>query len=106
MVVYYGVIKDHRVVLDDDVRLADGTRVEVRLQPAAPRDAVQGVVMAQSNIASMENVALGPFGTPPPKGKGSALVTPLSILERWPSPSPAATTRLKPELYALIVSLA
>jgi hypothetical protein len=31
--VYYGVVKDNRVVLDGDTRLADGTRVEVRPQP-------------------------------------------------------------------------
>src|SRR3954453_19443768 len=61
--------------------------------------------MAQSHIASLEIIALGSFGTPPPKGKGSALVTPLSIQERWPSPSPAATTPPEPELYALIVAL-
>ena len=61
--------------------------------------------MVQSNIASMEIMALGSFGTPPPKGTGNALVTPLSILERWPSSPPAATTPLKPELYALIVAL-
>src|SRR6266516_889263 len=63
------------------------------------------VVMAQSHIASMEIIALGAFGTPPPKGTGNALVTPLSILERWPSPALAATSPLGPELYALIVAL-
>ena len=62
--------------------------------------------MAQSNVASMEIIAVGSFGTPPPKGKGTALVTPLSILERRPAPTSAAITPREPELYALIVALA
>ncbi len=38
MSVYYGVIKDNRVMLDDDVRLNDGIRVEVRPQHDDARD--------------------------------------------------------------------
>ncbi len=36
MAVYYGVIKDNKVELEDDARLADGIRVEVR--PSPPRE--------------------------------------------------------------------
>jgi L-alanine-DL-glutamate epimerase-like enolase superfamily enzyme len=56
-------------------------------------------------IAALEVIAVGPFGTPPPKGKGNALVTPLSILERRPAPPPAPTAPPGSELYALIVAL-
>jgi hypothetical protein len=50
MVVYYGVIKDNRVVLDDDVQLADGTRVEVRPQPADSRDAARAEEMVKERL--------------------------------------------------------
>jgi L-rhamnonate dehydratase len=56
-------------------------------------------------VTSMEIIALRSFGTPPPKGKGNALVTPLSILERWPSPADAKVTAAGVSLYALIVAL-
>jgi len=54
-------------------------------------------------ISSMEVIALRSFGAPPPKGVGDTLVTPLSILERWPTPPTQANWRH--ELYALIVAL-
>jgi len=38
MVVYYGMIRDNRVELEGDVRLADGVRVEVRLQNISARE--------------------------------------------------------------------
>lgn len=34
MTVYYGVVRENRVILDDGVELADDTRVEVRPQPS------------------------------------------------------------------------
>jgi L-alanine-DL-glutamate epimerase-like enolase superfamily enzyme len=52
----------------------------------------------------MEVIALRAFGTPPPKGTGNVLVTPLSLLERWPSAS-APDSAAGAALYALIVAL-
>jgi len=57
------------------------------------------------NVTGMEVIALRSFGTAPPKGTGSTLVTPLSILERWPSDTPAGATAAGVALYALIVAL-
>jgi L-alanine-DL-glutamate epimerase-like enolase superfamily enzyme len=56
-------------------------------------------------VTGMEIIALRSFGEAPPKGKGNTLVTPLSILERWPSPAPSAVTQAGVSLYALIVAL-
>ena len=56
-------------------------------------------------VTGMEVIALRSFGTAPPKGTGSTLVTPLSILERWPSDTPAGATAAGVALYALIVAL-
>jgi L-alanine-DL-glutamate epimerase-like enolase superfamily enzyme len=56
-------------------------------------------------IVEMETIALCAFGTPPPKGVGNVLVTPMSILERPPAPAAAATAAVGSSLYALIVAL-
>lgn len=56
-------------------------------------------------IIGMETIAVGAFGTPPPKGTGNVLVTPLSILERPPAPPAAASAAVGSSLYALIVAL-
>ncbi len=44
-------------------------------------------------ISAMEVIALRSFGAPPLKGVGDTLVTPLSILERWPTPPTQANWR-------------
>jgi hypothetical protein len=36
--VYEGVVKDNAIVLDGDVRLPEGVRVEVRVDTPAPQD--------------------------------------------------------------------
>jgi len=56
-------------------------------------------------ITAMEVIALRAFGTPPPKGVGSPLVTPMSFLARRPAPPAAAAAAIGTELYALIVAL-
>lgn len=57
---YYGVIKDNRVVLDDDVRLADGTRVEVRPQPADARDTMQAEEAVKEQLRAAGVLAPAP----------------------------------------------
>ena len=57
------------------------------------------------NVADMELIALRSFGVAPPKGTGNALVTPLSILERWPAPALSTTGAVGSSLYGLIVKL-
>ncbi len=49
MAVYYGVIKNNRVVLDTDVQLAEGMPVEIRprLSASNPEDAFKKLLLAE-----------------------------------------------------------
>ena len=60
MPLYYGVIKDNRVVLDDDVRLADGMRVEVRPRPGGARDTMQAEESVKEQLRAAGVLAPAP----------------------------------------------
>jgi len=60
MPVYYGVIKDNRVMLDDDVRLGDGIRVEVRPQHDDARDMMQAEEMVKERLRAAGVLAPAP----------------------------------------------
>lgn len=62
MQVYYGVVKDRRVVLDDDVRLDDGTRVEVRPRHAQTSNADAEEIVKERLRAAGILAPLSPSG--------------------------------------------
>jgi len=55
MAVYYGIIKDHRVVLDDDVQLADGMLVEIRprFPMSSSEDAFKERLLAEGLLTAL-----------------------------------------------------
>ena len=60
MAVYYGVVRDARIELEGGVRLAEGTRVEVRPQQAdaGPAIATEADVQARLRAAGLLTPAL------------------------------------------------
>ncbi len=60
MVLHYGVVKDNRVVLDDDARLTDGTRVEVRPEHVSARDMARAEEMVKERLRAAGVLALAP----------------------------------------------
>jgi len=55
MAVYYGVIKNNRVVLDTDVQLAEGMPVEIRprLSASNPEDAFKKLLLAEGLMTEL-----------------------------------------------------
>jgi len=55
MSVYYGVIKDNRIVLDTDVQLAEGMPVEIRprLSASNPEDAFKKLLLAEGLMTEL-----------------------------------------------------
>ncbi len=60
MSLYYGVVKDNRVVLDNDARLADGTRVEVRPEQASARDMMRAEEIVKERLRAAGVLAPAP----------------------------------------------
>jgi hypothetical protein len=53
MAVYYGVVRDNRIELEDGVRLPEGMRVEVHAPPASDWAAAEEVAKARLRAAGL-----------------------------------------------------
>jgi hypothetical protein len=53
MTVYYGVVRDNRIELEGDARLADGTRVAVHVPPPNQFAAAEEMAKAQLRAAGL-----------------------------------------------------
>jgi hypothetical protein len=53
MAVYYGVVRDNRIELEDGVRLPEGTRVEVHASPVSDLAAGEEVAKARLRAARL-----------------------------------------------------
>lgn len=60
MVVYYGIVHDNRVELEGDIRLAEGTRVEVRPQPVDSVDSMASEELVKARLRAAGLLAAAP----------------------------------------------
>ncbi len=68
MELYYGVVRDNRVELDNGVHLAEGVRVEVRPRVSSPSqaDREDGVLARLRAVGGLEHEAAHPRQSPAP----------------------------------------